>query len=69
MSNSELDLDSNYVDNWGTEATQCKYCTSFLSKNGIHVCADYSDKSFEEVLAADGVISPEGHCDYFQSKD
>jgi len=66
---SDRDLDSNYVAEWGNEANQCQRCTSFRSQNGQHICADFSDKSFEEILGTSGEISPTGHCDYFQSKD
>jgi recombinational DNA repair protein RecR len=66
---SERDLDANYVTEWGNEANQCQHCASFKSQNGKHICQDSSDKSFEEILEANGEISPEGHCDYFQSLD
>ncbi len=66
---SERDLDANYVAEWGNEANQCRNCTSFQSKNGKNICADSADKSFEEILENQGEISPQGHCDYFQSKD
>jgi len=66
---SDRDLDSNYTSEYGNEEKQCQHCTSFRSKNGKNVCADIADKSFEEILEANGEISPEGHCDYFQSVD
>jgi hypothetical protein len=65
----ERDLDSNYIDNWDNEANQCKQCASFQAKNGHSVCMCFSDKTFEENLEINGEISPEGHCDYFQSLD
>ncbi|MFH0951438.1 MAG: hypothetical protein V1765_03120 [bacterium] len=66
---SDRDLDSNYTAEWGNEANQCQRCISFRSQHGQHICADFSDKSFEEILETSGEISPMGHCDYFQSKD
>lgn len=66
---SERDLDANYIHDWGNEDNQCKQCTSFCSKHGKNICFSSSDKSFEEILEENGEISPQGHCDYFQSKD
>ncbi|MFH0840774.1 MAG: hypothetical protein V1865_02220 [bacterium] len=66
---SERDIGADYVNEYGNEAKQCKHCTGFQSKNGKNICLSSSDKSFEEILEEDGEISPEGHCEYFQSVD
>ena len=65
----ERDLDANYVESWDDEAKQCKNCASFQCQGEACICANYSDKSFAEILADYGEISPQGHCDYFQSMD
>jgi hypothetical protein len=59
--------DVNYVDNWEDEATQCKNCIVFQSKEGKSACVP-EGKSFEEALEAYGEVSPNGHCDYFAKK-
>jgi len=66
---SDRNLDSEFVNNWGNEATQCQKCTSFYSHDGKCVCVTSSDKTFEELLEENGEIQPDSHCDYFQSID
>lgn len=57
----------NYVPDWQDQATQCKNCKSFQSKDGKNACVP-PDKTFEQALEKYGEVSPNGHCDYFQSK-
>ncbi len=66
---SERSLDSEYVNEWGNEATQCQHCASFYGQDGKYVCVTSDEKTFEELLVENGEISPEGHCDYFKSLD
>jgi hypothetical protein len=66
---SDRSLDSEYVNEWGNEATQCKNCSSFYNQEDVCVCVTSNDKTFEELLEENGEISPEGHCDYFKSLD
>lgn len=59
--------DVNYVDNWEDEATQCKNCIQYQSKEGKNACVP-EDKTFEEALDAYGEVNPNGHCNYFEKK-
>ena len=66
---SERSLDSEYVNEWGNEATQCQNCASFYAQDEKYVCITSDEKTFEELLEENGEISLEGHCDYFKSLD
>ncbi len=57
----------NYVANWDDEATQCKNCVSFQSREGKNACVP-PKKTFEEALKEYGEVDPTGHCDYFEAK-
>ncbi len=57
----------NYIPNWEDEATQCKNCKNFQSKQGKNACVP-PDKTFEQALEAYGEVSPNGHCNFFQKK-
>ena len=65
----DRDIDSEFVSEWDNEATQCKNCASFRSRDGQSICQTTDDKLFEEILEENGETAPNSHCDYFQSKD
>ena len=52
------EIEADYIADWSNEGTQCRDCTSFSLRNGRSYCDE-----------AKGEISPDGHCDYFKSKD
>ncbi|MFA4942100.1 MAG: hypothetical protein WC564_00480 [Patescibacteria group bacterium] len=52
------EIESNFVSDWSSEATQCFNCTSFEEHAGVGFCTE-----------AQSDVSPTSHCDFFQSKD
>ncbi|MFH1522209.1 MAG: hypothetical protein ABIE43_00125 [Patescibacteria group bacterium] len=56
-----------YVANWDDEATQCKNCNSFQTKEEKNACVP-NDKTFEEALTEYGEVSPVGHCNFFEAR-
>lgn len=59
--------DVNYQENWPDEATQCKNCKQFETKDAKNACVP-EDKTFEEALSEYGEVSPTAHCNYFEAK-
>ena len=59
--------DVKYQESWKDEATQCKNCASFQSKNNKNTCVP-ENKTFEDALEEYGEVSPSGHCNFFKAK-
>ncbi len=52
------EIDAEFVNDWPTEATQCRNCTSFQNDQGESYCAE-----------ARAEVPQTAHCDFFQSKN
>ncbi len=53
------EIEADFVNDWGTEATQCRHCTSFQRlADGRGYCGE-----------AQAEVPPTAHCDFFQSLD
>ena len=53
------EIESEFVLEWGNETTSCQNCTSFMvGEDGEHYCSE-----------SQSVVSPNGHCNFFQSRD
>ncbi len=52
------EIEANFVADWGTEASQCRHCTSFSLVERKGHCSEMNHD-----------VAPEGHCDFFQSID
>ncbi len=52
------EIESEFVSDWGNEASQCQNCTSFLVENEQCFCAESKT-----------LVPPQGHCNFFQSLD
>lgn len=52
------EIESEYVADWGNEASQCQNCTSFAVEDGQFFCHESKTE-----------VPPSGHCNFFQSRD
>lgn len=52
------EIESDYREDWESEATQCHNCTSFEVQSGRGFCNE-----------AKSEVPSNAHCDFFQSKD
>lgn len=52
------EIESDFVNDWPNEATQCHNCTSFRLEPAPGYCTE-----------AQGEVLPTAHCDFFQAKD
>lgn len=52
------EIESEFVNDWPNEATQCRNCTSFENRVGAGFCREANDE-----------VPSTAHCDFFQSRD
>jgi len=52
------EIESEFVADWPTEASQCQNCTSFENHDGQGFCTE-----------AKSEVPFKAHCNFFQSKD
>jgi len=52
------EIEADFVADWPNEVSQCCRCTSFRLENNLGFC-----------LEAKNEVSPNAHCDFFQSID
>jgi len=54
------EIESEFVEEWGNEKSQCQNCTSFSVDETTGECVCTESQTF---------IPPCGHCNFFQSID
>jgi hypothetical protein len=52
------EIEADFVNDWSTEATQCRQCTSFVNRSDAGYC-----------LEAQSEVPATAHCDFFQARD
>lgn len=52
------EIEAEFVAEWGNELSQCQNCTSCALGDGQYFCAE-----------SKGAVPPNGHCNFFQSRD